>query len=294
MFFLTNIITDIYIEGNAHIKSEEIINRLGECGLKKGMLKAFVDTDETEKLFKIANSDVSYIAININGTKAYVQIAEARKKPNIEEKDKAYDIVSDYDGVIESIRTKAGFQVVNAGDSVYKGQLLVSGIGDSRFLTVRYINSNADIIIRNWKSYIKEFPLTKTQRFATGEKNTSYEIYIFGKKVKTAKTKFKNFSLKYKKTYKINSILEINKIEYTEEVVQEEKLSLKEAFDYYYPLFLSEAKASLKKDCKIEGVKHNHVQNNDKIRIWIEFETLNSGGVKKEIKKDEIDNGEIN
>ena len=37
-----------------------------------------------------------------------------------------------------------------------------------------------------------------------------------------------NFSLKYKKTYKINPVLEINKIEYAEEVIKEEKLSLKE------------------------------------------------------------------
>ncbi len=279
-------ITDIYITGNENIASYEIEKRLEAYGLKPGVRKASVDTKDIKLRFLKEFEDVSYIAVNLHGTKAYVQIAEAAKKPFITDADAPCNIVSDVDGIIETLRVKTGFPVVSEGDAVCQGQLLVSGITDSRFLTVRYVNCDADIVIRTWRDFCREFPLKKEIRTKTDETEYSLEIIVNGKTIKKAKTKYKEYSHKINHIFK-SSFVEINKYEFIKENVSYEVMSVKDAFDYYYSSFLEESKKTLKEGTQIAFVKHNYKEDSGKIRIWIELETLENRGVKQEIKKEE-------
>lgn len=297
IFFLTvkinsMFITDIHIEGNENIPPEEIESLLADCGLKRWVPKNSLDMQKIQNTARIKNKKLSFLAINLNGTVAYVQVAEAIEKPEIEDKNTAYNIVAAKDGVIDTIRVKTGFQVVSDGDTVKKGELLVSGMTDSRFLTVRYVNSSAEIKLRVWEDYLKEFPLTVEERTKTGKENVSFEIKLFDKVIKKSKTKFKDYSEK-REFEKIFGFLTVKKDLFTEETVSFTKLNEKEAFDYYYNGYLEEIKKTLSPDTEIVSVKNNFKAEGEKIRIWIELETLENGGIKQEIKKEE-DYGENN
>ena len=257
------------------------------------MSKRDADVSEIVKKFRIENDDISYIAINLHGTKAYVQIAEATPKPEIVDPNIPCNIVSDVDGVIETIRVKTGFQVAKEGETVCKGQLLVSGITDSRFVTVRYVNSDAEIVIRTWRDLSREFPLNREMRTKTGRTSDSLEIIAGSKIIKKAKTDFKDYSTTVYKTIFKFPFLEINKVLFSEEIVKYEELSLEDAFKVYYNSYLEEIKKELKEGTKIVSIRHNYVSDKGKIRIWIELETLEKAGVKQEIKKEE-ENGENN
>jgi RND family efflux transporter MFP subunit len=99
------------------------------------MRKSKLDTGKVKENFIIKYHDVSFIAVNIKGTKAYVQIAEATPKPYIVDENAACNIISPYDGVIESIQVKRGFQVAKEGDTVKTGQLLYV-LDDERYLAI--------------------------------------------------------------------------------------------------------------------------------------------------------------
>lgn len=298
VFFLTVkinslLITDIRIEGNENIPTSQIEKLLYDCGLKRWMFKNSLDIEQTERQARIENKDLSFLAINLNGTIAYVQVAEAIDKPEIVDRDTPFNIVASKDGVIETIRVKTGFQVAHSGDTVKKGDLLVSGITDSRFLTVRYVNSDAEIKLRAWQDYVKEFPLKIEERTKTGQTELSYEIELFGRKIKKSKTKYKDYAVIQDYEKKFNNFLTVRKNTYSEENVTYTKLNEKDAFNYYYNNYLEEIKKTLEPETEIVAIKNNFKAEGEKIRIWIELETLENGGIKQEIKKEE-DYGENN
>ena len=291
--YVSGCVTDIYVEGNENLTVSDIEDRLSGYGLKRWVRKSSLDTENIQRLFLKDNDDVSYIAVNLHGTKAYVQVAEAVEKPYVVDADAPCNIVSDKDGIVETLRVKTGFPVVKEGDAVHQGQLLVSGITDSRFLTVRYVNSDAEIVIRTWRDFCREFPLIREIRTKTGNTSTSYRITLWGKTVKKAKTKFDNFSAD-EELVTDQSHLGITKVKFFEENVIYETLTPEEAFEIYYKEYLGEIKKGLPEATEIVSVRHNSKEDEGKLRIWIELETLEKSGVKQEIKKEETNNGENN
>lgn len=72
---------DIIIENN--FVAENILSDLEEFGLKKGMLKSNIDTDSIINHLLLKRDDISWIGINIVGTKVIVNVVMSESIPEI-------------------------------------------------------------------------------------------------------------------------------------------------------------------------------------------------------------------
>ncbi len=125
--FSSSLVWDVRIEGIEPALEKEIEARLYEAGLKEGRLWARIDKNEIENRVLQSCDKVSWLNINRRGTVAYVN-AVVRLDFEENENPVGYaNIVAERDCIIEEIRVVRGYPLVKVGDTVKKGQILISG-----------------------------------------------------------------------------------------------------------------------------------------------------------------------
>ena len=152
VFILSNFIWNIEIVGNENISQEEIQELLTAKGLTIGKLKNKINTKNIINDIRLERDDIAWLGINVSGTNARVEIVEAKKKPEIIDKEDYCNIVSDKDGVITKITAKNGTLVAKVGDVVRKGSLLIGGWIEGKYTGTRYLHSEGEIEAKVWYS----------------------------------------------------------------------------------------------------------------------------------------------
>ena len=195
LIITSNFIWNIELKGNINISSEEIIKVLNSNGLKVGMRKNNINTETIINNIRLQRNDIAWIGINIKGTNAIVQIKEADKAPEIVNEDDYCNIISDKDATITKISVQNGTAVVNVGDIVKKGDLLVYGYMEGKYTGIRYVHSQADIEAKVWYTKKEKFYYNQETKVPTGATETKYTLDFKKNKINFYKTlsKFKNY-----------------------------------------------------------------------------------------------------
>ncbi len=124
----SNLIWDVRIEGNEALAASHIEYEVGEAGLYVGGLWSAVDRSVTEARLLEKIDGLAWINVNRRGGVAYIVVVE-RTDDGQESPTSGYsNIVADCDCVIEELTVKSGVAMVKVGDTVRRGDLLISGV----------------------------------------------------------------------------------------------------------------------------------------------------------------------
>ena len=191
----SNFIWNIEITGNVNINEEEIIQSLNQNGLKIGTNKNKIDTNTIINNVRLQRDDIAWIGINIKGTNAIIEIKESDKAPEIIDQDEYCNIVSNKEASITKINVQNGTALVNVGDIVKKGDILVAGYLEGKYTGLRYVHAQADIEAKVWYSKKEKFYLTQEIQVPTGATETKYSLNLNNFKINFYKTlsKFENY-----------------------------------------------------------------------------------------------------
>ena len=129
--FLSGFIWNVEIVGNERISSEKIAAFLEENGIKRGESWRNIDKNKTENLMMASFEDIAWVHINELGTTARVEINETKSKPKIVNSKQISNIKAKKDGFIVKASVTSGWAEKKVGDSVTKGDLLISGVYES-------------------------------------------------------------------------------------------------------------------------------------------------------------------
>ncbi len=124
-YLLSVFVWKIDIQGNKIISVEEISVILENNGVHKGVLKDNIDLFALEKKFLLELKELQWIGISLDGVCLNIQVVERQgKTPSL---DTVASLVAAKDGLIVDILVLAGEACVQAGDTVQKGQTLITG-----------------------------------------------------------------------------------------------------------------------------------------------------------------------
>jgi similar to stage IV sporulation protein len=126
--FSSNRVWDVRIIGCETGNEENILKELEKCGLSGGVSWSAKSKSKIEVEMLASSEYVSWLNINRRGTVAYVTVVDKAVHDEPEQKEGYANIVASCDAVIEEITVMKGIAAVKAGDSVKKGDLLISGI----------------------------------------------------------------------------------------------------------------------------------------------------------------------
>lgn len=174
---------DVRISGCDTLSEEDVVTTLAEQGLYTGSRLHGLDVDAIENRVLIESDRISWIAVNLIGTVAYVEIRE--QLPIYESEPTApANLVAQCDGQIETIEAYMGEVKVKIGQHVRKGDLLVSGVYDSQPWGYRYTRARGNVMARTVRTLSIEIPLVYNEKTYTGEQNTQNSIIFFSNEIK--------------------------------------------------------------------------------------------------------------
>lgn len=195
LFLMTRFIWNIQIEGNQKYSQEEIRKALKTQDIYVGQSKKNVQCDAISAYLRKNYSDVIWVSASVEGIFLKIQVKENREhllKQNNNPVDVPSDIIADKDGIITDIITRRGIPVVHIGDTVKKGDCLVSGsipiYNDAKeIVNYQYVSSDADIFARTESTYEENLDTRHFVLKETGNKRWGFWIdtgntrFYFGK-----------------------------------------------------------------------------------------------------------------
>ena len=158
IFLAHNVVWDVRVTGNERVTSSAVIETLKEYGFGVGSYIPSVNTDKLENRILIDSGEISWISVNIIGTVAEVQIREVEGDKKEKDEIRPANLVAQKAGVIEEVRIFRGKVMVGAGQYVEKGDLLVSGLYDSKQQGFRYTRAAGQVLARTTSEFFIEIP----------------------------------------------------------------------------------------------------------------------------------------
>lgn len=258
-------VTDVYIQAPEGIDKAEVRKELANAGVKPGVYKKGIDRKEVRDYVMSKFGDVAYVSINVKGTNIFVTVT--KKDESLEQKkDTNYcNIIANKDGIIEKVIPRSGKQVVNPGDIVRKGDVLVSGANSKSIPEVwatTYYES------RQTANYIEQ------EKEKTGNKKKVYTFSFYDKNfIMRKKIDYKNYEIENKE-YKISIgdytfPLKVKVSIFHEVNVKEIKKDSEEVKKQLMEKAEKELEYIMPVDARLKDAKHQYKVKKDKLEYII-------------------------
>lgn len=126
LYILSSFVWFIEITGLDNIEYTEIKELVQKHGIKEGANIHALDLDDLEIKIAENHPGIAWVGLEQKGTKISIKIAEKSLIPKTEDDQKGH-LIAMKKGTIEEMLVLQGTPLVEEGDSVNKGQMLVSG-----------------------------------------------------------------------------------------------------------------------------------------------------------------------
>ncbi len=168
LWILSSFVWSIEIKGNIKVNSEQIMQTLKESGILSGKLSILCNINDAKLRLLTNHKELCWVDVAIKGSKVIISVKEGILPPQIIPKDKPCNIVAKKDGQITFIEAYDGIKAVRKGDTVSKGELLISGVIDSTLKSYLLVHSRGIVKARTLTHLKTEISLKKTENIKTG------------------------------------------------------------------------------------------------------------------------------
>lgn len=178
LLILSNFIWSVRIVGSDNISDTYLLGVLKENGVSVGAYKNNLDVQGIERKILLKVKQIGWMSINITGNVVNAEIKEKAEKPTIDSGTKPCNIKAKCDGVITDIKATSGTTEVLRGSGVSKGDLLVSGITETKLETTRYVRAKAEVFADVSEERKIKIPKKNNYCFLTENKTQRYRAHF--------------------------------------------------------------------------------------------------------------------
>ena len=179
--FFSNIVMRIEISGNETVSDDEILSLLRLGGIYYGSFIPAADLHHAERILLASSDRISWAAVRHSGCRVIVQVSEMTDSPQPVPKGYPCNIVAVRDAQITSMKVYSGMVMPMLGDTVRKGELLISGVVPKRYSGTYYVHAMGEITGRYPETVSFVQPYEDTAE-VIGEPYTATSLELFGKR----------------------------------------------------------------------------------------------------------------
>lgn len=173
--FVWNI--DIYgFDNMSYTDARDVLQRVG---VYEGARNSYESLKNIETKAMIEFGNVSWITVNIDGSRGDVKISETIKEGEILDDSKPCNIKADADGQIIRVDAYSGMAVVKRGDAVVKGNLLISGVVETELGGTHLEHSSGVVWARTSRNEIITIPKQLNAVNCRQDAENRYSLKLF-------------------------------------------------------------------------------------------------------------------
>ncbi|MCL2069292.1 MAG: sporulation protein YqfD [Oscillospiraceae bacterium] len=170
----------IDVEGLETIPESRVLQTLEELGVHPGSLRRGIDVRESERRMLMLMPELSFIAINIDGSTAAIELSERSMPPVLIDAHAPCNLVARKAGQITAINVYEGQALVSVGDAVTEGDLLISGVTQDGAGNNLFRHARGEVMARVEHTVALDIPLDQIRYTPTGEIKNRGSLEIFG------------------------------------------------------------------------------------------------------------------
>ena len=181
----------VEVEGNQSVTTAEILTELRRQGLGVGAYGPGLDADEVGRRALMNLPGLSWLSVNLHGTRAEVLVREAVETPESVDGTELGDIVARASGIITGIDALSGEARFAVGDTVVEGDVLISGsvvldapmYSERENLGTMEVRAQGQVYARTWRTLTAALPLEAPVKAYTGEEHSRWALTLFGRRI---------------------------------------------------------------------------------------------------------------
>ncbi|MCH5353585.1 MAG: sporulation protein YqfD [Acutalibacter sp.] len=187
--FLSGFVWGVTVSGTELLTDKQVLQAARENGVYVGALKSgFAPKLTAHKLISDL-PQLKWASVNTDGCFAEVAVGEKAEKPEINDDLKWSNIVAVREGTILSIEAERGRPEIALGDTVEKGDLLISGLYQERLDPwtpppkdpVETLGAaRGSVVAETYREFTVQVSADKKERLPNGEKQVNSVLHCFG------------------------------------------------------------------------------------------------------------------
>lgn len=191
----------VEIDGYKAIPETQLRRCLSEAGISEGAFIPKINWNEAENLIYDTFPQITWVQLVYDGRKVFLNISEADENPisstgSGQSNDRPYcNIIADRDGYIEDIKVYNGLALVEKGDHVTKGQVLISGcvpieptVYDEDWPRQYYVKAQGEItVLTPFRLTFNQERYVDSEKDGRGDGQTGDDTIVANKTEKTRK-----------------------------------------------------------------------------------------------------------
>lgn len=197
-------IWDLQVEGNETVPAEEILRVLARNGVRRGTFAFSVNARRLCNRALLDLPELSWLTVNVRGCRAHVIVRERIPRPEIVNESAPTNVVAARDALVTEVRALDGEARVQKGATVRKGQLLISGVVETKDVNAprvasRFLAGKGEVYGRTWYELSAKIPLYEERKAPAGEGKRYYSVLWGENRVKFRINGYGNLSTGYDK-----------------------------------------------------------------------------------------------
>jgi len=179
LIFVQNFVWTLEVKGNERNSTERIRYVLSEYGLQTGAFLPSLDIRKIEEQAVLELEHISWMTINNYGSKVVVELKETVDPPKVIDDDLPVNIIALKSGVVRRTEAYEGKLVVEPGQIVSHGDLLISGVLDGSEEKVTFTHARGKIYAETF--FTETFEVMKEENVTreTGKRITRNYLKLF-------------------------------------------------------------------------------------------------------------------
>lgn len=188
---LSSFVLTIEVKGNSGVSTARILTELRRQGLGVGTYGPGLDERTVGNKVLLRIPELSWLSINLYGTRAEVLVREAVEPPRLTDAGERGDVVARASGIVTRVEALTGEAVVKPGDTVLEGETLISGTvrlegpaySETPEIGRLQTRASGRVYARTWRTLSACIPLEAGVKRYTGEEKSLWSVTVLGRRL---------------------------------------------------------------------------------------------------------------
>ena len=180
LFLLSSYVWSIDLVGVSEAERASYMQQLNSEGVHIGMFSSALDLDKIEESLITNNEDVVWACARLTGVRLRVEVVKGGEAPELLDSDTPTRVIAMKDAVVDSMTVLEGRRAAENGQTVTKGQELISGVFEYEGKPARYVHAQGKVYGRVWYTRKVSLPLYTVTAADTGRSLTLRRLILGG------------------------------------------------------------------------------------------------------------------